>query len=50
VLVWLAVAAQLGTLVAGRYAPYAGGVSQPPRGPIREGVRRIVRAAQSRRR
>jgi hypothetical protein len=50
VLVWLAVAAQLGTLVAGRYAPYASGVSRPPRGPIREGVRRIVRAAQSRRR
>jgi hypothetical protein len=48
--VWLAVAAQLGTLCVGRYGPYSAGVAQPPRGPIREAVRRTVLAAQSRRR
>jgi hypothetical protein len=50
VLGWAAVTAQLGALAVGRYGPYAGGVARPPRGPIREGVRRVVLAAQSRRR
>jgi peptidase M28-like protein len=50
VLAWAAVAAQLGALVIGRYAPYAGGVAKPPRGPVRESVRRAVAVAQSRRR
>jgi Peptidase family M28 len=50
VLAWAAVAAQLGALVVGRYAPYADGVSAPPRGPVRESIRRAVVAAQSRRR
>jgi hypothetical protein len=50
VLAWAAVAAQFGALVAGRYAAYADGVATPPRGPIRESVRRAVAAAQSRRR
>jgi hypothetical protein len=48
--VWLAVAAQLGTLCAGRYGPYSAGVARPPRGVVRETVRRTVLAAQSRRR
>jgi hypothetical protein len=47
---WLGVAAQLGTLCVGRYGPYAGGLARPPRGAVREGVRQVARAAQSRRR
>jgi hypothetical protein len=50
VLAWAAVAAQVGSLVAGRYAPYADGVLTPPRGAVRNGVRRVVLAAQARRR
>jgi hypothetical protein len=50
VLAWAAVAAQLGALVVARYAPYADGVAVPPRGPLRESVRRAVASAQSRRR
>lgn len=50
VLAWAATAAQLGALAVGRYGPYSGGLARPPRGPIREGVRRTVLAAQSRRR
>jgi hypothetical protein len=50
VLGWAAVTAQLGALAVGRYGPYSGGVARPPRGPIREGVRRAVVSAQSRRR
>ena len=49
-LAWTAIAAQLGALAVGRYGPYSGGLARPPRGPIREGVRRAVLAAQSRRR
>jgi hypothetical protein len=41
-LAWLAVAAQLTALVAGRYAPYPGERERPPRGPLRELVRRIL--------
>jgi hypothetical protein len=47
---WTAVAAQLGALAVGRYGPYSGGAARPPRGPIRESVRRAAAAAQSRRR
>jgi hypothetical protein len=50
VVLWAAVAAQFGALAVGRYGPYAGGEAHPPRGPIREGVRRVVLAAQSRQR
>jgi len=47
---WVAVASQVGATTAGRYGPYAGGASPPPRGAIRETVRRTVVAVQSRRR
>ena len=49
-LLWTAIACQLGALVVGRYGPYCGGLARPPRGPIRESVRRAVLASQSRRR
>jgi Peptidase family M28 len=49
-LAWAAIAAQLGSLIAGRYAPYANGLTTPPRGVVRNGVRRAVLAAQARRR
>ncbi len=48
--VWGAVATQLGTLCVGRYGAYAEGVAHPPRGLIRETVRRVALTAQSRRR
>ena len=50
VAVWAAVAAQLGALVVGRYGPYSSGAVRPPRGPIRETVRRTAAIVQSRRR
>lgn len=37
-----AVGAQLAALAAGRYAPYPSARERPPRGPIREAVRRTV--------
>jgi hypothetical protein len=49
-LMWLGVTAQMATLVVGRYGPYAGGAEVPPRGVIRELVRRLALAGQSRRR
>lgn len=49
-LCWAAVATQVGTLASGRYAAYAGGLARPPRGRVRNGVRRVVLAAQTRRR
>ena len=49
-LAWAAVAAQIGSLVVGRYAPYAEGLATPPRGAVRNGVRRVVLAAQAKRR
>ena len=49
VLAWIAIASQLGSVAAGRYGPYAGGAARPPRGAIRETVRRSVLAAQARR-
>lgn len=49
VLGWAAGAAQLVTLVSGRYAPYPSAAERPPRGPFREIVRRIVLARRRRR-
>ena len=46
---WAAGAGQLVALTAGRYAPYPGASERPPRGPIRETVRRIVLARRRRR-
>jgi hypothetical protein len=47
---WLAGAAQLTALAAGRYAPYPTAAERPPRGPIREIVRHLVLATRARRR
>lgn len=41
---WTAAAAQLVALSAGRYAPYPSAAERPPRGPIRESIRRLVLA------
>ncbi len=41
---WLAAGGQLAALVAGRYAPYPGARERPPRGPIRNVVRRLLLA------
>jgi hypothetical protein len=49
-LAWAAAAAQLVALVAGRYAPYPAPGERPPRGPLRELVRKIVLARRARRR
>jgi hypothetical protein len=48
---WLAGAGQVTALATGRYAPYPSARERPPRGPIREAVRRTVltvRAARKR--
>src|SRR5918911_774731 len=50
VLAWAAAAAQVVALAAGRYAPYPAPGERPPRGPIRELIRRIVLARRARRR
>jgi Peptidase family M28 len=47
---WLAAAAQLGALTAGRYAPYPTARERPPRGPIRELMRTLVVLVRGRRR
>jgi hypothetical protein len=47
---WLAVAGQVTALAAGRYAPYPSARERPPRGPIRETVRRTVLTVRARRR
>jgi hypothetical protein len=50
--VWLAAAGQMTALTAGRYAPYPSARERPPRGPLRESVRKTVltvRAARKRR-
>jgi hypothetical protein len=47
---WLAGAAQLVPLLAGRYAPYPAAAERPPRGPLRQVVRRAVLAQRARRR
>ena len=49
-LAWAAAAAQLAALSAHRYAPYPSAAERPPRGPIREIVRRTVLAVRNRRR
>jgi hypothetical protein len=49
-LAWVAITSQVAATAAGRYGPYAGGAPRPPRGLIRESVRRGVVAVQSRRR
>jgi hypothetical protein len=48
---WLAAAGQMTALATGRYAPYPNARERPPRGPLRETVRRTVltvRAARKR--
>jgi hypothetical protein len=48
---WLAAAGQMTALATGRYAPYPSARERPPRGPLRETVRRTVltvRAARKR--
>lgn len=39
---WLAAAGQVAALAAGRYAPYPSASERPPRGPLREAIRRVV--------
>ena len=49
---WFAAAGQMTALTVGRYAPYPSARERPPRGPLREAVRRTVltvRAARRRR-
>jgi hypothetical protein len=48
-LAWAAAAGQLLALAGGRYAPYPSAAERPPRGPIRETVRRLVLAKRRRR-
>ncbi len=47
---WAAAAGQLLALAGRRYAPYPSAAERPPRGPIRETIRRIVLAQRRRRR
>ena len=47
---WLAAAGQMTALAAGRYAPYPGARERPPRGPLREAVRRTARTVRAARR
>ena len=47
-LCWGAVAAQIGALALGRYAPYPAPDERPVRGPIRETIRRLVLFSRSR--
>jgi hypothetical protein len=47
---WLAAAGQMAALATGRYAPYPGAQERPPRGPLRETVRRIGFTVRARRR
>ena len=48
-LAWLAAAGQLAAVSAGRYAPYPGARERPPRGPIRELIRRLLLVVLGRR-
>ncbi|MBA2537531.1 MAG: M28 family peptidase [Actinobacteria bacterium] len=48
-LAWGAVAAQVGSLTVGRYAPYPAPQERPVRGPIRGTIRRTVLFARARR-
>jgi hypothetical protein len=47
---WLAAAGQMAALATGRYAPYPSAQERPPRGPLRETVRRIALTVRARRR
>jgi hypothetical protein len=47
---WIAGAAQLATIAAGRYAAYPAATERPPLGPIRNTVRAIVLGVRARRR
>jgi Peptidase family M28 len=47
---WLAAAGQMAALATGRYAPYPSAQERPPRGPLREMVRRIALTVRARRR
>jgi Peptidase family M28 len=47
---WLAVAAQLSALTAGRYAPYPGASERPPAGPLRTLAHRVGAGVHERRR
>ena len=47
---WLAGAEQVAALAARRYAPYPSAAERPPRGPIRETVRRSVLTVRARKR
>jgi hypothetical protein len=49
-LAWLAAAAQLATLLAGRYAPYPSARERPPHGPLRSLVRMLLLLVLRRRR
>jgi hypothetical protein len=49
-LAWLAAAGQLTAIAAGRYAPYPSARERPPRGPLREVVRRVLLLAVGSRR
>jgi hypothetical protein len=46
---WLAAAGQLTAISAGRYAPYPSARERPPRGPIRELIRRLLLVVLARR-
>jgi Peptidase family M28 len=48
-LAWLAAAAQLAALAAGRYAPYPSAADRPALGPLRSGIRRVMLAQRGRR-
>jgi hypothetical protein len=47
---WLAAAGQVTALTVGRYAPYPTARERPPRGPLREAVRRTVLTVRAARR
>ena len=47
---WLAGAEQIAALAVRRYAPYPSAAERPPRGPIRETVRRAVLTVRTRKR
>ncbi|HSB39429.1 MAG TPA: M28 family peptidase [Gaiellaceae bacterium] len=47
---WLAAAGQVTALTVGRYAPYPSARERPPRGPLREAVRRSVLTVRAARR
>jgi hypothetical protein len=48
-LAWLAAGGQLASVSAGRYAPYPRADERPPRGPIRELIRRLLLVILTRR-